>query len=1079
MMEPYRNYSLEELRLADYNQGRRYGNNNGQAGAFGQSTPFGGFGTSNTATSGFGANTTTNTGGGLFGGASNTGTGFGQTNTTSAFGTNTGNTGGGLFGQKPAGGSLFGGSTTTPATGGTGLFGGSNTATNTGFGANTPSGTGFGTSTGVGPFEQNARTSNKPTFGSGFGATNTGTTSTPFGGGTTGGFGSTTTGGGLFGSTQNQTSSTPAFGGGATNTNTGGGLFGGGGTATTGTTGGGLFGNTQNQNQTQSSGGLFGGGAFGQNNQQNQAKPGGLFGGSTTTPAPGGGALFGNTQTQQPATGGLFGQSTQNQTQNTGTGGLFGNKPATGGLFGSTTTQTTGNTGGGLFGGLSNANQSNQGSTLFGGSTQQKPGGLFGATNTAPNTGGGLFGQSQNTSAPLGGSLFGSQNQQQQPQQQSMNNSLFNASGGGQLRTTSMGANPYGNAQLFFDDGTLAASPGPLATPLSSSQKNRKSAILPQHKLNPSASTRLLTPQQKRPGGYGFSYSAYGTPAGGSVNSTPGMSVSLFGNVNKALGKSVSASNLRNETSILAPGAFSPSSRTPSNASLKKLSINRTVNTRSPLFDESFSEKKRVSFAASSINGDAEPETNGDVVPKGNELILRRDSEESTTPEASPEKPTEAAKNPAKQPEMTQVNGTAPESRHLGPRPSAAAIQNGTVPDPTPGEYYSRPSMESLRQMSRSELSQVQDFVVGRDKIGEIYFNPGKTVDLTGVDFDKLFGDIVQLNIRNATVYGETTTVPKPARGTGLNVPSRISLANSWPRNRAGKKDQKHLERLRRVHGTNFETYHPETGEWIFTVPHFSTYALDYNDAELYDDDDESDLSDAPETPAQYRSGGTPQDIDSGSPTQSSPDDTFDFKNKSLNRSVKRASVPGGFGNQVAYEEDESMETCDEQSFLGERSVGSLDGQYDDEYTEESESESVEDQDMAGPVSAPSHTTEPPATVSSMPKSILKQSTIFQSNLGTPSKGRMEFDDDWASQLQRTISPKKQDRRALREYQDEAIREQDINLNMPKFGQSTNNSIFTRAGLMESLFGETETRKESMATKAPTGIEVCIPIPTC
>ncbi|KAF1849740.1 uncharacterized protein K460DRAFT_360590 [Cucurbitaria berberidis CBS 394.84] len=36
--QPYQKYSLEELRVADYDQGRRFGNQNGQAGAFGQSS---------------------------------------------------------------------------------------------------------------------------------------------------------------------------------------------------------------------------------------------------------------------------------------------------------------------------------------------------------------------------------------------------------------------------------------------------------------------------------------------------------------------------------------------------------------------------------------------------------------------------------------------------------------------------------------------------------------------------------------------------------------------------------------------------------------------------------------------------------------------------------------------------------------------------------------------------------------------------------------------------------------------------------------------------------------------------------
>jgi len=116
--QPYTNYSLEELRVADYNQGRRYGNQNGQAGAFGQSTGFGGFGANNNTTTpastGFGASN--NTGGSLFGGG-NTNTaatgGFGQS-TGSAFGANNNTSGGGLFGQaKPATGGLFGSNNNT------------------------------------------------------------------------------------------------------------------------------------------------------------------------------------------------------------------------------------------------------------------------------------------------------------------------------------------------------------------------------------------------------------------------------------------------------------------------------------------------------------------------------------------------------------------------------------------------------------------------------------------------------------------------------------------------------------------------------------------------------------------------------------------------------------------------------------------------------------------------------------------------------------------------------------------------------------------------------------------------------
>ena len=104
---------------------------------------------------------------------------------------------------------------------------------------------------------------------------------------------------------------------------------------------------------------------------------------------------------------------------------------------------------------------------------------------------------------------------------------------------------------------------------------------------------------------------------------------------------------------------------------------------------------------------------------------------------------------------------------------------------------------------------------------------------------------------------------------------------------------------------------------------------LDYDDySDEEDDDASSDLSDVPDTPAgqQHRSSqmtSTPQDdsFDSPTQTQSSPDDTFDFK-KGMRGS--RASVPGGFGDDSAYMDEEEMDDAQGQSFLGRRSVGSL-----------------------------------------------------------------------------------------------------------------------------------------------------------
>ncbi|KAF1969501.1 hypothetical protein BU23DRAFT_557531 [Bimuria novae-zelandiae CBS 107.79] len=1053
--QPYSNFSLEELRVVDYAQGRRYGNSNGQPGAFGQSTGFGGFGTNNnTATTGFGANNT-NTGGSLFGAQNNnTSTGFGANN-TSAFGSNNNNSGG-LFGQNKPGG-LFGSANTTTQSGTTGGIFGATTNTNTSNpfgGTNTNSGFGASTNTGGSLFGNNNAAQNKPAFG-GFGATNTNTASNPFGGA------NTNTGGGLFGQNQNQASSAPAFGANTASTNTGGGLFG---NNNNTSTGGGLFGQNQ-QNQNQPSGGLFGG-TLGQNNQ-NQQKPS-LFGGASTNT---GGGLFGNNNTSSTG-GGLFGQNQQNQNK---PGGLFGGNTnqTAGGLFNNSTTNTS-NTGGNLFGGLGTQNQQNTGGGLFGQNqqNQNKPGGLFGgSTNTNTNTGGGLFGglnPSNNNAAPLGGSLFGGnqsqQQQQQQPNQQSMNNSLFGASGSG-LLNTSMNTNPYGNDALFAGLATPMQSPGPLATPLSTGQKNKKSAILPQHKLNPSASTRLLTPQGKRNGGYGFTYSTYGTPSS-SQSSPLGGSLFSSGGLARQLGKSLSSSNLRNsysaETSVLAPGAFSMTARPYSTGSLKKLNLNRNLNQRPSLFDEPA--PKRVSFATPSHetlpNGST---TNGESSSSSSALVVREEPESESLPA------TVNGTSRGRVPEMEQVNGAdltpVPENRTLQSRTSASLnVQNGQTIDPTPGGYWTEPSLDTLKKMSPSELKSVSNFTVGRDKIGKIEFNKGKPVDLSSTPLDKLFDDIVVLNHRNATVYGDTCTVTKPLLGSGLNQPSRITMGNSWPRgaNRAGKPVTKHIERLKRVPGTEFEKYDAETGEWVFHVPHFSSYGFDYDSLE---DDESSELSPVPETPARFGSSqmtSTPQES-IPSATQSSPDDTFDFK-RGLS---KRANVPGQFDDGAVYEEDdEEMEETQNESFLGDRSVGSLDGP--DDYTEASGSELVEDQDMADSVSGPIYTTEQDIARQSnvKPKSILKGSQLLRPALGTPSKATV-FDDDWANALQRTISPRKQDRQALRESQGDALRERGNNTAAlaQSFGAGNVKSNMTQMDLYESLFGQFG---QSTGQKEPT-----------
>jgi hypothetical protein len=61
LQQPYRKFSPEELRWADYVQGRKFGNASGQAKFFDISLGFGGFGSNNT-TSALGTNNTTGIG---------------------------------------------------------------------------------------------------------------------------------------------------------------------------------------------------------------------------------------------------------------------------------------------------------------------------------------------------------------------------------------------------------------------------------------------------------------------------------------------------------------------------------------------------------------------------------------------------------------------------------------------------------------------------------------------------------------------------------------------------------------------------------------------------------------------------------------------------------------------------------------------------------------------------------------------------------------------------------------------------------------------------------------------------------
>ncbi|KAI0178618.1 nuclear protein 96-domain-containing protein [Hypoxylon sp. FL1284] len=1081
-LDPYKKWSAEELRLADYAAGRRYGGTSG-TGTFGVGSGFGGFGSNNQTSNAFGAsntNSATNTGGGgLFGNNSTSNNSFGQNNaTTGGFGSS--NTGGsGIFGSKPAGSGLFGNTATSQPAQSGGMFG----SGNTGFGNTGNTGTGFGSTnanTGSSLFNSNNNNNQQKTgfsFGNAANNNNTNTTSS-FGGGTTG-FGNNnnnnnTGGGGLFGS--GSTSNQNTGGGLFSNTNSqsnSGGIFGGG-----GGTGGG-FGN---QGQQQSGSSLFGG-----NNQQKPAGTG-LFGSSTNTGGTTGG-LFGSSNNNTSA----FGQPNNNQ-QQTG-GGLFGgNKPAAtgGGLFGGGGVAQNTNTGGGLFGlGQNNQNQQQQpqqGGGMFGnslGQTQQKPS-IFGTSSQS--TGGGLFGNQNNQAQ--GSSIFGSSMTQQQPQNNTMGGSMFGSQQASQATPSLIASindpSAYGN--LFASIGrNEVADPGPLVTPTNKRQAKRPS-ILPYYKLNASTTSRFVTPQRRT---YGFSYSTYGTPnSPSSVASTPGtQSQSLLGgslsrSVGNSLAKSVSTSNLRRsfnvEDSLLAPGAFAPGSgsRLYGGGSIKKLVINRDL--RSDLFSTPTKDKpssetpnssrkltKRVSFDTSNVDGTENGETpNGstNTPPTAEQLGYIRPK---NTNGVNGSKPVSSSA-----PEMEQVKGNELAIVHEE-EPVTPQVQSSptALADGETGEYWMTPSKEEIQSMNRVQRQKVSDFTVGRDNVGYVKFKV--PVDLTSVDIETVFQGIVILEPRSATVY--PNAAKKPPVGKGLNVPALINLENSWPRaSRKGKQISltKHIERLKRIPDTKLENYNVDTGEWTFSVEHFTTYELD-------ESDEDEEVEARPVKDAFASSGrGAPLP----SPTDS--EDASDSGRRS------HRVLPGAFDDDsYVDEEEETAEATNAQpSFLAERSAGSSSNvlfpaeqdDMDDEYAmsevQEDASASLghhhaaEQEDNSFDGSQLDAVQETPAGIMRARMRAIKGSA-------TPMKVQVSSGDDWMDMLSKTISPQKRDRVLLRSVNEAADRR---TADEPSRGRSPakkrivsdSRGFATSIDLMNSLFEKAKTPVENLqASVRPKGVQ--------
>ena len=632
--------------------------------------------------------------------------------------------------------------------------------------------------------------------------------------------------------------------------------------------------------------------------------------------------------------------------------------------------------------------------------------------------------------------------------------------------------------------------------------------------------SRLATPQNR---GFGFSYSTYGTPSSvSSIASTPaGLSSSLLGggSIGRSLGKSFSTSNLRKTfdtdgESILSPGAFSAaSSRFSGTGGMKKLTIDRSLRTDLfgntafaglPSTDRTDSTrnpsnlKKKVSFDSNTVGGGQG--MNGAGAANGSSV-----EDSSSTPTAQEQGylrsssrtngPANGTRAAPEAPEMTQAQGNelaiVPEDE--SPASSTALVKKSQPldhSDPTPGRYWMHPSLSDMKLLSKDRLRNFSGLTIGREGCGRCSFN--EPVDLSNINLDHVFDNIAKIGIRTVTIYPQG--VKKPPVGMGLNVASTITLENSWPRLRdrrtpsyekSGPKFEKHVDRLRKVHGTEFVDYNKDAGEWIFRVPHFTTYSLNYED---YDEGSEMDgmqpsvLSDAPPTPTPKsrtpRARFTPMPSQSelassmisksDSQASSEPeDDTFQFK--------KGRSFPGAFDKASAAEDDQEMEVQqDGEPFLDQGSAVSH-SDSGDEPSESNASDALEDRsvvirdtemDMAG--SFP--TFDPPPE--SFPKSILKTNRYDSQAGTTPRRPDLDLGEDWADQLQRTISPMKQDRQTLRKSQ--ALFFNDHGGELQGIPESKKivqqpGDILTSIDLMNSLFGKEEARRSAMKKRKQTG----------
>ncbi|VDN08047.1 unnamed protein product [Thelazia callipaeda] len=581
---------------------------------------------------------------------------------------------------------------------------------------------------------------------------------------------------------------------------------------------------------------LFGGSAFGTATTSSNPFTFGSVAQSATSVASTG--LFGT----KPATSGFsgFGMSTSLASGTQPASGLFGSKPASGGLFGS----------GSLFG------QTAPSSTpsLFGATTTKPANTLFGSS--APQT---TFGPAQQSAvssvASVAPIVLGANFSQWQ-----IEKAVIDA----QLESS-----PYGDSPLLKILTTESKEQSNIPNPVSVERQMRFLASKKEFAITtttpsgpfslgsiPAVASRIRSSSKSRDSIGDFTYHSMFLPPALS-NCKKNASLNLDSGNNRS-GETIPSSV--DPSNFLGVGS-SPSPASKSNAGVKRLDLN--------VLHKCMQESRKNSTPST-----CPPTTASGGNDAADHVLEKADANaeiQSTAIEKTPNKQKSvsfllppgdksAANDPVDNMQMStnpetvlpadsekETSGKASDFDRTG----LYISQINSVHKPHPGgiiltrqDYTCEPSMEELAAMAslNNGVCHIENgFTIRRLAFGSVFW-PG-SFDLHNLDLDK----IVHFRQHEVIVYPDDKC--KPPVGEELNRFAEISLDRVWPRDRKTKEFitdvfrleeigyRAKLERASIKMGAEFKDYLPDTGTWVFTVPHFTKYGLVEDDSDYMIDD--------------------------------------------------------------------------------------------------------------------------------------------------------------------------------------------------------------------------------------------------